>query len=355
MPLPGAKTAALLGLVFFASGFASLAYEVAWQRLLTVYYGMGPVSLAIIVSVYLFGLGLGGLAGGAMAERLKNLAGAYLLISWLGLDRTVYFASLLNFSIAGLVLFAFRLHRPGEEAAPAPPESPAHLLGGFAYPLVFITGFTAIGYEIIWMRIINVLVKDSPYAFATTLFVYLLGLGLGSLAMRQYTRQRPLADKRRLFFLTQFLAGASISLIVMAYYYLTRFTPFGLLSKASFDIDVHPSILAASASAGSKFLAAADILLWPAFFELVPVIFIGAGFPLISHLALSRPDREGAAIGRVYFSNTLGNLLGGLGAGFFILPRLGAEHTLLLFTAVNMAFGFFAAGKDRLIFSVVGR
>src|SRR3954451_3453392 len=57
--------------VFFISGFASLLYQVSWQRLLTVYYGVSSVSVTLIVSVYLFGLGLGALLGGYLAERVQ--------------------------------------------------------------------------------------------------------------------------------------------------------------------------------------------------------------------------------------------------------------------------------------------
>ena len=53
----------LLGLVFFFSGLASLMYQVVWQRLLTVYYGVGPVATTLIVSTYMLGLGLGALVG----------------------------------------------------------------------------------------------------------------------------------------------------------------------------------------------------------------------------------------------------------------------------------------------------
>jgi len=34
----------VLRLVFFFSGFASLMYQVVWQRLLTVHYGVGAVA-----------------------------------------------------------------------------------------------------------------------------------------------------------------------------------------------------------------------------------------------------------------------------------------------------------------------
>jgi len=44
-------------LIFFFSGMASLIYQVAWQRLLTVYLGVGALSITLIVSVYMLGLG----------------------------------------------------------------------------------------------------------------------------------------------------------------------------------------------------------------------------------------------------------------------------------------------------------
>ncbi|MBK9774087.1 MAG: hypothetical protein IPP57_25260 [Candidatus Obscuribacter sp.] len=49
---------ALLCLIFFFSGASSLLYQVAWQRLLTINYGVGPVSVTLIVSMYMLGLGL---------------------------------------------------------------------------------------------------------------------------------------------------------------------------------------------------------------------------------------------------------------------------------------------------------
>jgi predicted membrane-bound spermidine synthase len=67
----------LLGAVFFLSGLASLIYQVAWQRPLTVHYGVGTVSITIIVSIYMLGLGLGSLLGGALAERVRRKLRVY--------------------------------------------------------------------------------------------------------------------------------------------------------------------------------------------------------------------------------------------------------------------------------------
>ena len=42
-------------------------YQIAWQRLLTLHYGVGTISITLVVSVYMFGLGVDALIGGALA------------------------------------------------------------------------------------------------------------------------------------------------------------------------------------------------------------------------------------------------------------------------------------------------
>jgi predicted membrane-bound spermidine synthase len=70
----------LLSLVFFFSGMSSLIYQIVWQRLLTVHYGVGAVSITLIVTVYMLGLGLGAVLGGLIAVRVHRRLAAYLLI-----------------------------------------------------------------------------------------------------------------------------------------------------------------------------------------------------------------------------------------------------------------------------------
>jgi len=57
--------------VFFVSGFAALLYQVAWQRMLTIFSGADVYSATIIVAAYMAGLGLGSLAGGQVADRVR--------------------------------------------------------------------------------------------------------------------------------------------------------------------------------------------------------------------------------------------------------------------------------------------
>ena len=90
------RLAPLLATVFFFSGLAGLIYQVAWQRLLTVHYGVGAVSITLIVSVYMLGLGLGSLLGGRLAERSREPYALYATIEGaLGLTGLVSFPIIL--------------------------------------------------------------------------------------------------------------------------------------------------------------------------------------------------------------------------------------------------------------------
>jgi spermidine synthase len=59
----------LLYVLFFLSGFAALLYQVIWQRLLVFYTGSDTVSISLIVSAFMTGLGVGYLVGGRAADR----------------------------------------------------------------------------------------------------------------------------------------------------------------------------------------------------------------------------------------------------------------------------------------------
>jgi len=66
----GLALALVFGL-FFMSGFAALLYQVIWQRLLVFYTGSDTVSISLIVTAFMSGLGLGYLAGGTLSDRVQ--------------------------------------------------------------------------------------------------------------------------------------------------------------------------------------------------------------------------------------------------------------------------------------------
>src|SRR5688500_18808355 len=62
----------LFASLFLISGAAGLIYEIVWERLLELYFGVTMVSVTLIVSAYMAGLGVGSLIGGRIARDLKN-------------------------------------------------------------------------------------------------------------------------------------------------------------------------------------------------------------------------------------------------------------------------------------------
>lgn len=58
--------------LFFFSGFAAIIYQIVWQRLLYASFGTNIEAITIIVSVFMFGLGLGSLLGGYLSKRYNQ-------------------------------------------------------------------------------------------------------------------------------------------------------------------------------------------------------------------------------------------------------------------------------------------
>jgi len=55
--------------LFLLSGGAALIYQVVWQRTLFAVFGVNIESVTVIVSVFMFGLGVGALVGGQLSEK----------------------------------------------------------------------------------------------------------------------------------------------------------------------------------------------------------------------------------------------------------------------------------------------
>ena len=57
-----------LSIVFLASGFSALLYQIVWQRSLFAIYGINIEAVTVVVTAFMVGLGVGSLAGGALSK-----------------------------------------------------------------------------------------------------------------------------------------------------------------------------------------------------------------------------------------------------------------------------------------------
>jgi len=265
------------------------------------------------------------------------------------LSTSNYLAAALSLAVGGLALFLARSARAGKAAArpgrdvrepkqrtresedptPAPPGLPA---GPPAWILtvIFLSGFAALTYEIVWMRILSIITFNTVFAFTTMLAAFLTGIALGSyLLSRVVNRLDGIA----------FWYGALQ--VAIGLYALVSPLLFGQLADYFYDYQIsavtsHPSSL------GFVFRQYVLALL----IMLVPTILMGGAFPLALELYARATGRRSGGVGDVYASNTLGAILGSVAAGLLMVPLMGLQTSLLIAASLNLlaaTIGFYFA------------
>ena len=74
-----------LSFLFLISGFAALIYQIVWERTLFAAFGVNIESITIIVSLFMFGLGIGSMLGGILSGRFPQSAPTLFLSCELGI------------------------------------------------------------------------------------------------------------------------------------------------------------------------------------------------------------------------------------------------------------------------------
>src|SRR5262245_15627636 len=79
-PRPTAAAPILVPACFFVSGFAGLALEMVWSRMLALHLGGSAEAVTAVVTAYMGGLGLGSLAAARLARRVARPLRLYALL-----------------------------------------------------------------------------------------------------------------------------------------------------------------------------------------------------------------------------------------------------------------------------------
>jgi len=252
------------------------------------------------------------------------LAAAFLLLGWLGMPGTMRLAGALNLALAASVLV---LARRGEPAAiAAAPFGGAPLSDRYAARMflagAFITGLASFVYEIVWIRMLSLVLGSSFQAFELMLSAFITGLALGGLWIRH--RIDRIADPVRFAGLVQVMMGLAALATVFVYHWTFDWMAWGL------------EVLQHNDSAYPMFNAYSHAL---AFAVMLPATFLaGMTLPLFTH-ALLRGGRGERAIGQVYAWNTLGAIAGVLAAMHLLMPGVGLKLALVLGAVADMLLG----------------
>jgi spermidine synthase len=194
-------------------------------------------------------------------------------------------------------------------------------------PLFFVSGGTALTYQTLWHRELQLVFGTSTFAISTVLAAFMGGLAVGGFVAGRYADRvkRPLAVYGAL--------EIGIGLYAVVFPYVVQLvTPVYL--------EVHRAMEPGPVVFGLiQFLLVGSTLF-------LPTILMGATLPLLARFATDRLGSAGDRIGTLYSVNTAGAVLGTLLCGFILLPGIGRSDTTWVAAVANLVLGFAAIGLD---------
>ncbi len=430
-----AAPALTVALLLLASGLCALVYQIAWLRLLRLTFGASTAASAVVLAIFMGGLGLGGLLLGRRAEQSANplnlygwletwialsaglspwliatvragyitlggtavlgevagtllrLLGAalvlgvptflmggtlpaavrsvtllqdsgrravgllygvntlgavvgatlttFVLLEFLGTQKTLWIAALLNLLLAMLArILARRLEtRDGATMAPTTPApAPPSIRTEAVAPLWLVlsaaagVGFVFLAMELVWYRMLSPILGGSTYTFGVILAVALLGIGIGGwlYSLGGSDRRPNLAA----FAFTCSLEAAFLAL------------PLALGDRlALFALALQELSVTGFGGLAAGWTLVTAIVVLPA------ALVAGYQFPLLVALLGSGRRQVAQQVGLAYAWNTCGAILGSLLGGFFLVPILTAPGLwrfnvvlLLLLAGLSLLF-----------------
>ncbi len=189
--------------------------------------------------------------------------------------------------------------------------------------LFFVSGLTALVYEILWLKELRLLFGASSYAVATTLAAFFLGLGFGG----EYWGKKSAAHVNPLLLYGLLELGVAFS--ALGYFlildlYSALYTP--LFSKFGNNRTLFTLI---------KFAMSLCLLFPPAF-------FMGGTLPTISQYVVKNNSKLGLNVSLLYAVNTFGAVFGACLAGFFLPKLLGFYNSYWLAISISILIAIIA-------------
>jgi spermidine synthase len=167
----------------------------------------------------------------------------------------------------------------------------------------FLSGFTSLGYQVLWTRLLSSGTGNTTYVFTGILFIFLLGIAAGAAAVSA----RPPQSGETMFVLAATQAAvAAISLVGLA--------------------------LVSGQIVRLAFVQATLLAVFPA------TLALGLTLPLAASLIASADDRTGRDSGLLLAVNTAGAILGTILVPFGLVPLIGSPRSVVLLSFVNALF-----------------
>ena len=270
------------------------------------------------------GLFYGGNIAGAVFGCL--FAGFYLLRVH-DMRVATFVAAGVNIAVA-LVSFALRSKAPYSSAEEVAKSVPAPHKPWPIYTAIALSGLCALGAEVVWTRLLALMLGATVYTFSIILAVFLIGLGIGSSGGSVWTRR--LKRPGLALGATQLALAFAVAWTAYAVSELIPSWPFNPLAVTDpwrlFKVDFMMCLMAI----------------------LPPALLWGLSFPLALAAAASNEPDSGALVGEVYAANTVGAILGAVGFSIVLIPWVGTQASQQALIALSVVAGLILFYKSGL-------
>ncbi len=252
----------------------------------------------------------------------------FFLIKYLGMNLTYAMTVLVSF-ISGMIIIPFIRNEIGVRD-----YGGIEKIGGLLIPFAaFLTGFSGIGLEVLWNRVLGIYLPNTTYTFSTILVLYLIGLSTGSyIYYKRLKKFNPLS-----------VAGLTLT-------FISVFILISLLLLPHLpDIVLKVPFVK---SPELRYILPAIIM--SIFLFLPATVLMGITFPLFLKVYTSE-KRPGESTGMLYLFNTIGSTIGPLFAGFFLIKSIGTYRSIVLLGVIYLIIGslFFLRDRKKLIFPII--
>jgi spermidine synthase len=187
-------------------------------------------------------------------------------------------------------------------------------------PFLFLSGLSALVYQVCWFREFRLVFGASTAASAAVLAIFIGGLGAGGIVIgrRADRHQQPLALYARLEMAIAVAAALSplfLYFVRWAYLSVGGTTTLGLAGGTVIRLVLASLVLG------------------------VPTFLMGGTLPAVIRTVATEDDRGRRLVAWLYAINTLGAVAGSGLATFFLIEQYGTRQTLWLAASLNLVLG----------------
>ncbi|MCX7944775.1 MAG: fused MFS/spermidine synthase [Deltaproteobacteria bacterium] len=273
-----------------------------------------------------------------------TLIGGYFIIHTLGTDLSIQLFSFVNI-LVGVVTF-YLSKKVSEKTMDSIDEmdtTPNNISPEIKYSdsdikvvliMIGISGFVSMLYEVVWTRMLSLIIGSAVQSFAVMLFTFITGIAVGSYIIHKALSKR--INHLFWFAIIEILIALSIIIALPLYMRLPYY--FNIIGSA----------IPKTESMFIFYEITKIIICFVVMF--LPTLFIGMTLPLASHINTKSITKVGVGIGDTFSINTLGNLFGSLFTGFLLLPLIGMESSMKVGVVINLLIGiilFYITGVKR--------